>query len=65
MHTNWDGTLRPVYLVDTPGFSDSKIAEIEILNMVRKWSQDNNLRFSRRIFYFTPITETRLPRSRR
>ncbi|KAF9034273.1 hypothetical protein BJ165DRAFT_1534101 [Panaeolus papilionaceus] len=64
LHTQHDPP-RPVYLIDTPGFSDSKIAEIEILNMVRKWAQDNDLRFSGRILYLTPITETRLPGSRR
>ncbi|KAF9032559.1 hypothetical protein BJ165DRAFT_1534975 [Panaeolus papilionaceus] len=73
----------PVYLIDTPGFSDSKIAEIEILEMVKKWSLDNedaissyldwktqlirsnSFYYSGSILYLTPITETRLPRSRR
>ncbi|KAF9032606.1 hypothetical protein BJ165DRAFT_770795 [Panaeolus papilionaceus] len=57
--------VRPVYLIDTPGFSDSKISEIEILNMVKKWSQDNKLYYSGRIIYLIPITQTRLPGSRR
>ncbi|KAF9032573.1 hypothetical protein BJ165DRAFT_1534985 [Panaeolus papilionaceus] len=66
MHTDWDGTMRPVYLIDTPGFSDSKISEIEVVNMVRKWGDDNHqMYYSTSIFYFTPITETRLPGSRR
>ncbi|KAF9032610.1 hypothetical protein BJ165DRAFT_771728 [Panaeolus papilionaceus] len=65
MYTHWHYP-RPVYLIDTPGFSDSKISEMEILNMIRKWSQDNSyLNYSRRLLYFMPITETRLPGSRR
>src|SRR4051794_7220900 len=32
---------RPVYLVDTPGFSDTSVAEIEIVNMVRKWLKEH------------------------
>ena len=31
----------PVYLVDTPGFSDLKISEFEIMGMVRRWLKDN------------------------
>ncbi|KAF9037223.1 P-loop containing nucleoside triphosphate hydrolase protein [Panaeolus papilionaceus] len=58
-------TPRPVYLIDTPGFSDSKISEKEIMDMVRKWMKDNHLEFVNRILFLTPITETRLPGSRR
>ncbi|KAF9032556.1 hypothetical protein BJ165DRAFT_1534973 [Panaeolus papilionaceus] len=58
-------TLRLVYLVDTPGFSDSKISEIEVVNMVKKWSEDNSIHYYTSILYFTPITEIRLPGSRR
>ncbi|KAF9034254.1 hypothetical protein BJ165DRAFT_1534082 [Panaeolus papilionaceus] len=65
MYAHWDGTMHPVYLIDTPGFSDSKISEIEIVNMVKKWSKDNDIHYSTGILYFTPITETRLPGSRR
>ncbi|KAF9032607.1 hypothetical protein BJ165DRAFT_1616305 [Panaeolus papilionaceus] len=67
MHTHWsrDGTMLPVYLIDTPGFSDSKISEIEVMNMVKEWSWDNELHYSAYILYLTPITETRLPGSRR
>ncbi|KAF9034260.1 hypothetical protein BJ165DRAFT_1534086 [Panaeolus papilionaceus] len=60
----WDPP-RPVYLIDTPGFSDLKISEIEVVNMVKKWSQENDLDYAASILYLTPITETRLPRSRR
>lgn len=33
----------PIYLIDTPGFSDSKISDIEITEMVSKWLEDNGL----------------------
>ncbi|KAF9035564.1 hypothetical protein BJ165DRAFT_1562331 [Panaeolus papilionaceus] len=53
-------TRHPVYLIDTPGFSDSKISEVEIMNMVRKWLRDHDLRYVRGILFLTPITGTRL-----
>ncbi|KAF9035786.1 P-loop containing nucleoside triphosphate hydrolase protein [Panaeolus papilionaceus] len=56
---------EPVYLVDTPGFSDSKISEVEIVDMVRKWLKDNLLESVDAILYLTPISDTRLPGSRR
>ncbi|KAF9032562.1 hypothetical protein BJ165DRAFT_1534976 [Panaeolus papilionaceus] len=65
VYTDWRGTMHPVYLIDTPGFSDSKISEIEVVNMIRKWGEDYYVHYSTSILYFTPITETRLPGSRR
>ncbi|KAF9035837.1 hypothetical protein BJ165DRAFT_635884 [Panaeolus papilionaceus] len=55
----------PVYVIDTPGFSDSKISEIEIMDMVKKWLKDNDLPYVHKIVFLTPISETRLPGSRR
>ncbi|KAF9047931.1 hypothetical protein BJ165DRAFT_1127646 [Panaeolus papilionaceus] len=55
----------PVYLIDTPGFSDAKISEVEIIDMVRKWLKNNDLQYVNRILFFIPIAETRLPGSRR
>ncbi|KAF9033875.1 hypothetical protein BJ165DRAFT_1534433 [Panaeolus papilionaceus] len=55
----------PTHLIDTPGFSDSKISEIEIMDKVKKWLKDNDLEYVDRIFFLAPITETRLPGSRR
>ncbi|KAF9032605.1 hypothetical protein BJ165DRAFT_1410776 [Panaeolus papilionaceus] len=63
MHTGL-GSPRPVYLIDTPGFSDSKISENEVVKMVKKWCFENFYHL-KHILYFTPITETRLPGSRR
>ena len=31
----------PLYLLDTPGFSDSTMSEVEITDMVRKWMNDS------------------------
>ncbi|KAF9053469.1 P-loop containing nucleoside triphosphate hydrolase protein [Panaeolus papilionaceus] len=56
---------RNICLVDTPGFSDSKISEVEIIDMIRKWMQDQSYGSSQRILYMMPISETRLPGSRR
>ncbi|KAF9036324.1 hypothetical protein BJ165DRAFT_1533162 [Panaeolus papilionaceus] len=55
----------PVYLIDSPGFSDSKISEIEIMDKVKKWLSDNDLEYVSGILFLIPITETRLPGSRR
>ncbi|KAF9049175.1 P-loop containing nucleoside triphosphate hydrolase protein [Panaeolus papilionaceus] len=55
---------QPVLLVDTPGFSDTKISEIEIIDMVRKWLKAIHVDEVWRILYLIPITETRLAGSR-
>ncbi|KAF9035518.1 hypothetical protein BJ165DRAFT_1409389 [Panaeolus papilionaceus] len=56
---------RPVYLIDTPGFSDSKFSEIEIIDMIRTWLEENGIHKVGRILFLTPITGTRLSGSRR
>ncbi|KAF9031031.1 hypothetical protein BJ165DRAFT_1616598 [Panaeolus papilionaceus] len=56
---------QPVYLVDTPGFCDSKISQIEVIEMVRDWLKEHGRTTVRKIIYFTPITDTRLAGSRR
>ncbi|KAF9034046.1 hypothetical protein BJ165DRAFT_744743 [Panaeolus papilionaceus] len=55
----------PVHLIDTPGFSDSKISEIEIMEMVKMWLKENDFQYVQRILFVMPITGTRLPGSRR
>ncbi|KAF9037954.1 hypothetical protein BJ165DRAFT_1531860 [Panaeolus papilionaceus] len=52
-----------IYLVDSPGFADSKISEMSIVTMLQRWIKDNGV-FDY-IFYFTPITSIRLPGSHR
>ncbi|KAF9031474.1 hypothetical protein BJ165DRAFT_1599288 [Panaeolus papilionaceus] len=53
-----------ITLVDTPGFSDSKFSEKEILDMVNVWLNRNN-RITARILYLVPINGTRLPGTQR
>ncbi|KAF9037937.1 hypothetical protein BJ165DRAFT_1531850 [Panaeolus papilionaceus] len=52
-----------IYLVDSPGFADSKISEMSIVTMLQRWIKQNGV--FHRILYFTPITAVRLPGSHR
>ncbi|KAF9053205.1 hypothetical protein BJ165DRAFT_1446260 [Panaeolus papilionaceus] len=54
----------PIYLLDLPGFADTKISELAIVSMLQSWMKDNDIIFSR-ILYLTPITSTRMPGSQR
>ncbi|KAF9054912.1 hypothetical protein BJ165DRAFT_1400048 [Panaeolus papilionaceus] len=56
---------NPVFVLDTPGFSDPKISEFETIDMVKNWMEKHNLLVVDRILFLTPITETRLAGSRR
>ncbi|KAF9033816.1 hypothetical protein BJ165DRAFT_1410185 [Panaeolus papilionaceus] len=60
----WDNKY-PIDLIDTPGFADSKISEMEIIQMVRTWLKDNGIEFVQGVLYMTPINETRLPGTKR
>ncbi|KAF9032205.1 hypothetical protein BJ165DRAFT_777023 [Panaeolus papilionaceus] len=56
--------MYPIYLVDVPGFADTKISSMGIVSMLRKMIQtNNNPHFN--ILYFTPIHNPRLPGSQR
>ncbi|KAF9043452.1 hypothetical protein BJ165DRAFT_1612472 [Panaeolus papilionaceus] len=59
--TDSDG--NPIYLVDSPGFANTKISEMAIVSMLQKWMKDNEV-FDR-ILYLTPITCVRLPGTQR
>ncbi|KAF9043414.1 hypothetical protein BJ165DRAFT_242014 [Panaeolus papilionaceus] len=54
-----------IYLVDSPGFADTKISEMAIVSMLQKWMEDNNDMVFNRILYLTPITCVRLPGTQR
>ncbi|KAF9050613.1 hypothetical protein BJ165DRAFT_1010750 [Panaeolus papilionaceus] len=54
-----------LYILDTPGFSDSQISELEILEMVKEWMNAHNCSSISTIFYLWPITDSRLPGSKR
>ncbi|KAF9042387.1 hypothetical protein BJ165DRAFT_265151 [Panaeolus papilionaceus] len=54
-----------MYILDTPGFSDSQISEIEILEMVKDWMKTHNCSGIQMLLYFFPITDIRLSGSKR
>ncbi|KAF9043437.1 P-loop containing nucleoside triphosphate hydrolase protein [Panaeolus papilionaceus] len=60
---NRDG--YPIYLVDSPGFADTKISEMAIVSMLQKWMKDNDDMIFDHLLYLTPITSTRLPGTQR
>ncbi|KAF9034929.1 hypothetical protein BJ165DRAFT_1533934 [Panaeolus papilionaceus] len=55
----------PIYLVDVPGFADSKISVMSIVSMLKDMLQTNPNLYSFNILYHTPINNPRLPRSQR
>ncbi|KAF9031581.1 hypothetical protein BJ165DRAFT_864114 [Panaeolus papilionaceus] len=59
---------KPIFLIDTPGFADPKISEIEILDGIKVWREKGEgprLCYVVRVLYMHPITDVRLPRTRR
>ncbi|KAF9032044.1 P-loop containing nucleoside triphosphate hydrolase protein [Panaeolus papilionaceus] len=54
-----------IYIVDVPGFGDTKISEMSIVVMIRKFMRDMGITNIGRILYFTPINGVRLPGSQR
>ncbi|KAF9035787.1 hypothetical protein BJ165DRAFT_1508327 [Panaeolus papilionaceus] len=57
--------LYPIYLVDVPGFADSKISAMGIVSMLKKTIQETKELLTFRILYLTPINNPRLPGSQR
>ncbi|KAF9039806.1 hypothetical protein BJ165DRAFT_340129 [Panaeolus papilionaceus] len=58
----------PIYLVDVPGFADSKISVMSIVSMLKDMLQTNpplNMLHMLNILYHTPINNPRLPGSQR
>ncbi|KAF9034624.1 hypothetical protein BJ165DRAFT_1563356, partial [Panaeolus papilionaceus] len=53
-----------IYLVDSPGFADTKISEMAIVAMVQNWMRAHGVLFNC-ILYLTRITDYRLPGSQR
>ncbi|KAF9031048.1 hypothetical protein BJ165DRAFT_1411261 [Panaeolus papilionaceus] len=56
-------TGRVIYLVDTPGFSDDKISEIEVMDMLGDWLEQNWGEYPTNFVLVLQLT--RLPGSRR
>ncbi|PPR03261.1 hypothetical protein CVT24_012822 [Panaeolus cyanescens] len=53
MKANWSNIdIWPVYIIDTPGFSDAKMAEVKIVKKLDKWEKKSGR-----------ITDTRVPGS--
>ncbi|KAF9034900.1 hypothetical protein BJ165DRAFT_1533917 [Panaeolus papilionaceus] len=55
----------PIYLVDVPGFADSKVSAMSIVSMLKDMIQTNPTLWTFRILYHTPINNPRLPGSQR
>ncbi|KAF9042438.1 hypothetical protein BJ165DRAFT_1349245, partial [Panaeolus papilionaceus] len=54
-----------LYIIDAPGFSDSKISELEIITKVKQWMTDEGIQGVHGVLYLSPVTDTRVPRSKR
>ncbi|PPR04316.1 hypothetical protein CVT24_013389 [Panaeolus cyanescens] len=54
----------PMYIVDTPGFSDPRISEMKVINMILKFTAENNIDSYSRILYLDRITDTRMSGSK-
>ncbi|KAF9037182.1 hypothetical protein BJ165DRAFT_577258, partial [Panaeolus papilionaceus] len=56
---------NPVYLIDVPGFADTKISEMKIVSMLKDWMKEVKLFNIYHVLYFTPVNNLRLPGSHR
>ncbi|KAF9042418.1 P-loop containing nucleoside triphosphate hydrolase protein [Panaeolus papilionaceus] len=59
-----DGERWPVYIVDSPGFSDGKLSGMEIVNRTKEWMSEKGFKYISLILYLCPITDTRMTRTR-
>ncbi|KAF9032057.1 hypothetical protein BJ165DRAFT_1535215 [Panaeolus papilionaceus] len=55
----------PIFMIDVPGFGDTKISEMSIVVMIQNFMRDMAITHIGRILYFTPINVVRLPGSQR
>ncbi|KAF9033853.1 hypothetical protein BJ165DRAFT_1514464 [Panaeolus papilionaceus] len=58
----------PIYLIDTPGFSDPKISSwgvFESQNTIVEYTNHSRKTSYCKILFLTPITDTRMPGSKR
>ncbi|KAF9042476.1 hypothetical protein BJ165DRAFT_1529867 [Panaeolus papilionaceus] len=58
------GYTHTLYLIDAPGFSNSKISELEIITKVKQWMNDQGVEWINGVLYLSPITDTRAPGSK-
>ncbi|PPR03141.1 hypothetical protein CVT24_012760 [Panaeolus cyanescens] len=52
--------LDLVYIIDTPGFLDRKISELDIISKVNKWMTNDLMVLFTRVIYCIPISDIRL-----
>ncbi|KAF9037179.1 hypothetical protein BJ165DRAFT_1614735 [Panaeolus papilionaceus] len=64
---NVERGVNQVYLIDVPGFADTKISEMRIVSMLKDWMKavEQVLFYIYRVLYFTPVNNPRLPGSHR
>ncbi|PPQ72648.1 hypothetical protein CVT24_012648 [Panaeolus cyanescens] len=53
-------TCDSLCLLDSPGFADANISEMEIIEQVKKWLDDACLSLVAIVLYFCPVTGTRI-----
>ncbi|PPQ72328.1 hypothetical protein CVT24_004547 [Panaeolus cyanescens] len=59
------GPNVPIYIIDTPGFMDPKISELQVIKAIKEWrDRCNALKGYVRVLYFHPITDVRLAASK-
>ncbi|PPR07895.1 hypothetical protein CVT24_005576 [Panaeolus cyanescens] len=62
LEQKWDhGVVWPLFIIDTPGFLDSKMSEVQVLNKAQIWIEKNGT--INVVFYICRITDTRIPGS--
>ncbi|PPR04313.1 hypothetical protein CVT24_013386 [Panaeolus cyanescens] len=54
----------PIYLMDTPGFADSKYPEAQVLRMVQSFMKENKIGSIKRVLHFDRITDRRMTNTR-
>ncbi|PPQ71319.1 hypothetical protein CVT24_012045 [Panaeolus cyanescens] len=54
----------PMYVIDTPGFSDRKISELKIVKMIQDWMRLHKRDNINRILYLDRITDIRMSGSK-
>ncbi|KAF9034795.1 hypothetical protein BJ165DRAFT_1511655 [Panaeolus papilionaceus] len=55
----------PIYILDVPGFADTKVSEMGIVSMLKEYMNENQFQPLDQILYLMPINNPRLPGSHR
>ncbi|PPR00304.1 hypothetical protein CVT24_004594 [Panaeolus cyanescens] len=50
----------PIYIIDTPGFADPRISELQVLESMKRWRDACSTAEKVRMLYFHPISDIRL-----